>query len=307
MAVPSVTLPRPRRRWAVGERLSAIPWRNEALLVAGVVVLAAVYQYLQAHRRATPWIFPDENRYAAFARAVAETGRNSLHGEHPITGSLQSYLLALPWRIGDVSTAWQLEKAITVTAFCLAAIPVYLFARRLASQWAALLAAAASVLLPAAFYSATLMQEPFAYPVVLTAALLTARLIERFSWRIVIGLAIVSIIGVLLRGQLAIVPLAAAIALLADAAAQAIRGRRPDRRAILVGVVALVGGALLFRQTYGFVLLKDGWRGLVDHPGTFFRVMSHSSATTVIAVAVVPAVALLACLVWLGSAERSEE
>src|SRR5262249_25132747 len=70
-----------------------------------------------------------------------------------------------------------------------------------------------------------------------------------------------------------------------------------------VGVVALVGGALLFRQTYGFVLLKDGWRGLVDHPGTFFRVMSHSSATTVIAVAVVPAVALLACLVWLGAAE----
>src|SRR5262249_54484636 len=153
--------------------------RNEALIVGGIVVLAAVYQYLQAHRRATPWIFPDENRYAAFARAVAETGRNALQGERPITGSLQSYLLALPWRISDVATAWELEKAITVTAFCLAAIPAYLLARRLACRPAALLVAAASVLLPAAFYSATLMQEPFAYPVVLTATLLTARLVER--------------------------------------------------------------------------------------------------------------------------------
>src|SRR4029079_17917384 len=100
-----------------------------------------------------------------------------------------------------------------------------------------------------------------------------------------IALGAVSVIGVGLRGQLAIVPLAAAVALVADAAAQAIRRRRPDLRAVWIGVAALVGGAILFRQAYGLTLVQDGWHGLVGHPGTFLRVISYSSATTVLAVA----------------------
>lgn len=274
-------------------------------LLAGVLTLAALYHWLQSLRRVTPWIFGDEVRYTEFARAAAR-GVFTVAGERRRVGALQGFLLAPAWFADDAGTAWSLAKLINVVAFCLTAVPVYLLARRFVSSRAAVLAALASVVLPISFYASTMMQEPLALPVTLTAVLVTVQLMERFTWTRVALLVLVCLVGAGIRGQLTIVPLAAASALLLDALASAIR-RRPIAVSTTLTGLAFVGfGVLAFREGYGLDLVQSGWRIATDRPGDTLDTVLHSIGAVIVGVAVIPAIALIATMGRLGVADRSQ-
>ncbi len=269
-------------------RLKLSPW----WLVAAIVAAATSYHYLQARQRVTPWIFPDENRYAAFARAVAETGKATVRGEHIWQESLQSYLLAPAWSVHDVGVAFELSKATSCLFFALTAVPTYLLARNFSPTWAALLASAGAVLIPAAIYGSTLMQEPFALPAAMAAAYLSVRFIERPNLRMGLGLAAACIAGIGMRGELVVIPAAVVVALGTDWVARHVRSH-PRQGATWIAsataLAALVAAGTVAQRT-SYLDLGAGVRSL---------------AAASLAVAVVPMVALVGSLQDLGNSDRA--
>lgn len=278
---------------------------RDAWFLFGAIFVIGTYHYLQALARVAPWIFPDEVRYTEFARAVAENGVPTVEFETPIAGALQSYLLAPAWSIDDPGTAWAFAKLTTVVAFCLTAVPVYFLARRFVSAQLAVLTGAAAILIPAAFYASTMMQEAFALPVATCVILLTVRIIERFSWWDVMLLLVLFAVGLGVRGQLAILPIAVAIALLTDAIASGARGGRFDGRRTLVGFGLLVLAAVAFPVGNNLTTLKDGWSEATHNLSTTVGVIIHSTGAMVICVAVIPALAFFVAPRFAGSNDRS--
>jgi hypothetical protein len=281
------------------------PLALEATALCALVIAAFLYHYLQGLGRATPWIFPDELRYAELSRAVADSGVAEVRGERAIGGVLQSYLLAPAWLFDDVDTAWAAVKAVNAFVFSLAAVPVYLLVRRMAGVGTALLAATASVAVAAALYASTTMQEPLAYPLAATAALVTVRLIEGFSWRLLGALLVVCAAAAGTRGQLAVLPFAVAVACTAEVGLARIRGERRDRRLLVVaGAIAALGAVAVL------VVNPDSsvWQEIdkvVSHAGRTLDVMAAGAAAVAIAVWIVPAVAYLVACAAAGSADRS--
>jgi len=276
----------------------------EILMVGALVLVAFAYHYLQARGRVTPWIFPDELRYAEFARAVAESGLPEVRGEGAVAGALQSYLLAPAWLFDDVATAFSVSQAINAFIFCLAAIPVYLLVRGLAGRRLALVASTASVAIAPALYASTLMQEPIAYPVATTVAYLSVRLITSFSWATLALVAFACVVGVGVRGELAILPLAVALAALLDYGFSRLRRRRTDPRSALVAGGFAVAGCVALIVVYRDSGLWSEISKLVADPVNSLDAMSASAAAVVIAIWVVPAVAYVAAFGEIGGAGR---
>ncbi|MCP9484377.1 MAG: hypothetical protein MSC30_00805 [Gaiellaceae bacterium MAG52_C11] len=109
--------------------------------------------------------FPDEIIYSSLARGIAESGTPAFLG-HPLDfpALLTAYLTAPLWLISDTTVAYHLVQSLGALAFSLAAIPVFLLARRLSlSTNTALLLAAGTLVLPDLALSSLLLSEPFAF------------------------------------------------------------------------------------------------------------------------------------------------
>lgn len=292
-----------RSKRVPGSIARATHWLGARWLLLGVVTLTALYHWLQALARTSPWIFPDELRYTEFARAAAD-GVFQVAGERRVIGALQGYLLAPAWLVDDAGTAWSLAKLINVVAFCLTAVPVYLLARRFVSSRMAVLAALASALLPISFYSGTMLQESIALPVAATAALVTVQLVERFSWARLALLFAVCAVGAGVRAQLTILPVAAAVAFFVDAAASRMRRSPVDLRRMLSAAALLGIGVVSLLDGSGAQLLGDGWANVTAAPGMTLDAVINTLGAAIVGVAVIPAVALLATPALLGSTDR---
>lgn len=275
--------------------------RRELGFLALIVVAAAIYHWVQARGRVTPWIFPDEIRYAEAARAVAATGVPTVRGVTEVTGAVHAYLLAPAWLIDDVGTAWAVAQAVNALAFASAAIPVYLMARPLCSRGPALAAAGASVLLPAAFYVSTLMTEAVAFPVVLWAVLAAMRLAGGGGFRWLAVLAGACLLGAGVRDQLLVLPLAAAATVALGRRASL--GRAARLAIAAAGVVAVAALALWVLGGDGVAAARHA---LVDRRGVAVRSALDSAGATAVALWAVPAVAYGASLGWLGRAQAPE-
>jgi hypothetical protein len=139
--------------------------------LALVVLCSAVARAAVALLVKTPLYYPDEFFYTALSRSIAASGSPSFLGQPVAFIALLAPVITAPaWLIANVDVAYRVAQAEGVLAFSLAALPAYAIARHLNLTRAACLAAAtAAVLLPDGMYSATLMSEPFAYPLFLTA------------------------------------------------------------------------------------------------------------------------------------------
>ena len=81
--------------------------------------------------RATPSLFPDEYTYASLGRSLAEVGRPLIRGGAAHFPALLEPLVTAPvWWIGDVGLAYRVLQTIGALAMSLAAVPVFLLARR---------------------------------------------------------------------------------------------------------------------------------------------------------------------------------
>ena len=105
--------------------------------------------------------------------------------------------------------AFRLTPALNALAMSLAAIPVYLLARRLGlGAGLALGAAALAVASPDLLFASFLLADPIAYPLVLTALYLGVRALEKPTWRAQVAFVLVAGLAAFARIQYAVLPLA---------------------------------------------------------------------------------------------------
>lgn len=149
-------------------RLAAVPAR---LTLGAIVGLSFVFRLLAGLAHATPLYFPDEYIYGSLARSLATSGRLAIRGTPAHFPALLEPLLAAPfWLTGDPELAYRLTQGLNALAMSLAAVPVYLLARRLGlGQWLGLASAALAVAFPDLLYASFVMADPIAYPLVLGA------------------------------------------------------------------------------------------------------------------------------------------
>jgi hypothetical protein len=216
----------------VGTRLGAVPLL--AALVAGSFAVRTALAWL----RSTPTFFPDEYIYAELARSLADTGRPLIRGASAgFPALLQPILTAPAWLVDDVGASFRIVQTFGSLVMSLAAVPVFVLARRLRlGDGIALGLAALAVAVPDLLYSSFVVSEPLAYPLVLAAVVAGAAGLARPSRRAQLVFLLLAGLAALARVQFVVLPLC----FLAAAVAVGLRERRLRtvlREQALVGVL----------------------------------------------------------------------
>jgi hypothetical protein len=130
----------------------------------------------------SPRSLADEVRYMIAAGSLAEGGGLQLRGEEfgfgPVYPTLVAAILAVA---PDTETAYPLVKAANALLFALAAVPLYLVARRLLPTRWSLGVATLSLAIPASVSVSLVMTESAAYPAASLAILAIVLALERPS------------------------------------------------------------------------------------------------------------------------------
>ena len=297
--------------------------RAAALGLAGLVLAAIVSRALLARWIVTPWILPDEFIYSELAKSFAHDGRFLVSGA-PYGGFGKVYpaLIAPAWLWHSMSVTYGVAKALNSVLMSLAAVPVYLWARRLVSPTLALVTAALVLILPAYVYTGTIMTENASFPTFALAAFALALALERptlWTQSFALGAAILaSAVRVQAAVLFAVILLATALNVLLDLRVDAGRPWTLLRRQLpmLVGlgglglayaIVKLLAGQSLTSGLGAYSVVVGG-----GYPwGEVWRWVLYHFAELSLAVAVVPLAALgvlsgLAAVRGLpGAAERA--
>jgi hypothetical protein len=179
--------------------------RAPALALVAVVIGAfATYAFLSTLVD-VPRVHPDEVRYMIGASSVIEGEGLSLRGGEYGFGALHAAVLSLVlWLTGSLESAYPWFKLVNALFFALAAVFVYLLARRLLSPWWAVLAAGLSVAIPSSISVGTVMTECMAFLAAALALYATMLALERPS--VVRQFLLLAAIGVafLTRSQLGV-------------------------------------------------------------------------------------------------------
>jgi hypothetical protein len=240
-----------RRAALARVHLGAIP------LLAGLVAGSFVLRTVLAWLRATPTFFSDEYIYSELGRSIAETGRPLIRGASAhFPALLQPVLTAPAWLFEDVGTSFRLVQLLGALAMSLAAVPVFLLARRLElARGVALALGALAVAVPDMVYSSWVVAEPFAYPLALgavaagTAALVEPRRRKQLLFLLLAGLATFA------RLQFAVLPLCFLGAVLAVGLRERRLRQAIREQALVLALVALPAVAVFLagpRRALGF-------------------------------------------------------
>jgi Dolichyl-phosphate-mannose-protein mannosyltransferase len=171
-----------------------------------IVVVSAVVRTLVAWSRATPAYFPDEYMYSEFGRSIA-------HGHLPAVRGVSAHFLPIlmplitapGWLLPTVDEGYRAVQAIDATFMSLAAIPIYLLARRLdVSPRLSLVAAALSLTIPSLMLSSFIVSEPIAYPIVFAAIFAAVHALDKPSWRSYSLFLVFAALAALTRMQFAV-------------------------------------------------------------------------------------------------------
>jgi hypothetical protein len=220
--------------------------------VALTLVVAASFavRVVASAAHPAPRYFPDEYLYMAFARAIGSGRAPAVRGEAAHFPALLAPFLASPFQaLFSPELAYRLTQAENALFMSLAAVPVYLLARRLRlSAGYALACAAFAVALPDLVFASYTLADPVAYPFALGAIAAGVAAIDRPSRRaqvLFLGLAFLAMFA---RVQYVVLP---AAFLVAAVAVDRRRVLRTQRLALvlmalpLLGVLALGPGRLL--------------------------------------------------------------
>jgi hypothetical protein len=268
VAVPSADHEAPTAPRAF-TRVAAVPaW----VWLGGLMLASFGGRLWAAAGRPTPDYLPDEYIYPTLARSFAEHGRPLIRGGTAHFPALLDPIATAPvWLVtNDPVTAFRLTQGLHALFVSLAVIPAFLLARRLGlSRWPCLAVAALTVSVPDVVYASSMLSDPLAYPLVLTAVYAGVCMITEPTRSAQLAFAGFSALAILARVQYVVVPLAVLGAeLLAD------RGNvfRSIRRVWLALCVLVVPPALLFG-----VLGTDRVLGVYSkgnhgvHPGSLLR------------------------------------
>jgi hypothetical protein len=148
-----------------------------SILAVGILVTAGVRGWL-ASRVSTPWLFSDELIHSELAKNLAGGSLFEIRGEHVNVTYAYPLVLAPAWLLPSLASTYAVAKAINIVLLSAAAIPVYLWGRRLLSPIGAAVAAVLVLLLPELALSSALMQENLAFPAFLVAVLALGLVLE---------------------------------------------------------------------------------------------------------------------------------
>jgi hypothetical protein len=197
----------PRSRARALARVAALP---AGAILAGLIAISTLARTLVAWAQATPIYFPDEYLYSTLARSIAESGRPLVRDAPAHFPALLEPLLAAPfWLAGDVDFAYRLTQAQNALAMSLAAVPVFLLARRLGLERGfALGCAGVAVAAPGLFYASFVLADPIGYPLALGAVYAGVCALERATPRAQVAFVALSALATFARLQYAVLPLA---------------------------------------------------------------------------------------------------
>ena len=250
---------------APARAVSITRFATAPIALAALVALSSVIHAALAWRRATPGYFPDEYMYAELGRSLLETGTPLVRGESgQFLPFLYPLLTAPAWLWEDVEVAYRTVQAFNAVGMSLAAIPVFLLARRLqVGDRLALVAAALAVVLPELLYSSSLLAESLAYPLALAAVAAAVAVIERPVLRLQLAFLACSGLAAFSRLQLAVLPLCYLAAIVAV-------GVRERRLRTMLREHWLAAGATVAFVTGGLGL------GLVGSLGLYGNLTAYS-------------------------------
>jgi len=186
--------------------LRAVAIRVAVAPLTVLVAVSAVVRTLVAWNRATPAYFPDEYMYASFGRSIAHGSLPAVRGVPAHFLPLLEPLITAPgWLFSNVDQGYRAVQAIDATFMSLAAIPVYVLARRLGlTTRYSLVAAALSLTIPSFLLSGFVVSEPIAYPIVLAAIAAAVHALDRPGWRSYSLFLVVAALAALARMQFAL-------------------------------------------------------------------------------------------------------
>jgi hypothetical protein len=191
--------------------------------------------------RATPTFFADEYIYAELGRSLAETGQPLVREVSASFPALLQPILTSPaWLAEDVETSFRLIQAVGALAMSLAAVPVFLLARRLGlGAGVSLALAALALVVPDFVYAGWVLAEPFAYPLALAAVAAGTLALARPSLRLQLAFLVLAGLATFARAQFAVLP----VCFLAGALIVGFQERRIRsvlrEQALVLGVVVI--------------------------------------------------------------------
>ena len=228
--------------------------------LAAIVVGSTVFRALLARDLVAPFIMVDELIWSELARGIADDGEATIRGEpNPDYSVVYSLLLSPAYALFDgLPASYAAVKTINAFVMSLAAVPAYFLARRLVTQWLALLGALLAVAVPSLAYTGTVMTENLFYPLFLTFSLVLVLVLERPTVLRVVLLLV--LLGLAFATRVQAAALAPAV-LLAPVVLALFEGRgvrsTASRYRALYGIVLGAGVALLVVQLAGGRSLQD--------------------------------------------------
>ncbi len=226
-------------------RLLSRPW----VLLSALVAASVAGRSIAGLRVEGLWIVPDEMIWGELGRSLWEDGSLRLFGDDaPFFGLVYPALVGGPLTLAGLEAGYDALKVVQALVMSLAAVPVFLWARRPAGDAWALVAAALTLAVPGLLYTGLILSEVAFYPVAVLAAWAMAAALEtptRFRQALLVGAVV---LAVATRLQALLLPLAFVTALGLQAAFD--RDLRTVRRLWpSVAAFAALGGAWLGWRT----------------------------------------------------------
>ena len=198
----------PVRRSTLADRvLVALPLASAYVWIAGLYCI-------EAWKRATPWLFTDELELTQLSRSIAATGHAARRGEPHSFRSFYTVFTAVFWRIDDVAAAFAAIKYADTLVMAAVVFPTYFLARMVVGRAPALFAAIAAAAIPSVAYSSWIVEETLAYPYSALCFLLIAKALYVRTRGWIVGALLACLFAPIVRGELAVIPAALAVALL---------------------------------------------------------------------------------------------
>jgi hypothetical protein len=266
--------------------------------VACIALVVLMILFWEAATRKTPTVFTDELEWSQISRAIAATGHAARRGEPVSFKSLYAYLIAPCWWLHSTATAYTVIKYVNAVVMSLAAVPVYLLARRLVSVPAAWAAAILSLCTSAFFYMTLIMPEVLAYPWSCLCAYLSFRALSGDGRRWTISAVVACLVAIEVRGELicagaALVLAAIGLWLVGPTSRRIRRGwsvlDHLGAGLLLVGVLIVLNRIVSGHATE-WAYTTQNWRGRIWHLGF------EAGSALAIGLGVLPAIAGLASL-----------
>ncbi len=221
--------------------------REHVPALAAIVAASFAVRTVLAWLRSVPALFPDEYIYASIGRSIAETGRPQIRGGAAHFPALLEPIVTAPaWLIGNVEISFRLIQAIGALAMSLAAVPVFLLARRLGlTSRVSLVLAAFSLLVPDLLYSSFISSEAIAYPLVALAVYAAVRALAAPSRRAQLLFVVAAGLATLARVQFAVLALVFVLATVIVGARRRQLRRAVREQALPLLLFAISGAGLL--------------------------------------------------------------